>query len=293
MMNVSQVKTLAILGVGLIGASFAKALRETFPHIKQIGLARKPDQLNDAVKLGVIDEVRAIVPESLHDVDILLLAVPVSQTESVLNVLLPGIHTQLVITDAGSTKQDVILAARGVLGDKIRQFVPAHPIAGRELSGWQASLADLYQGKHVVLTPLAENDAKYVALVRELWQGCGANVSELSASEHDAIFALTSHFPHLLAFAFMQQIAQAPNTSQLLHYAGSGFRDFTRIAGGDATMWCDILLANREALLNALSALQVELNSWHDFLSNPAADGEATLKKIQALSELRRSWQPV
>ena len=170
------------------------------------------------------------------------------------------------ITDGGSTKCDVVAAARQQLGSKIAQFIPAHPIAGAEQSGPAAALADLYQGKKVVLTPLPENSAEAVARVRSAWQACGALVSELTPAQHDEVFAAVSHLPHLLSFALVHDLAQRDNRDLLLSFAASGFRDFTRIAASSPEMWRDISLANRDALLREIEQYAAELYNLHQAL---------------------------
>jgi len=198
-----------------------------------------------------------------------------------------GLHT--LVTDGGSTKSDVVAAARANLGNKISQFIPAHPIAGAEKTGPDAALAELYQGKKVVLTPLPENSAESVARVRRAWELCGAVVSELTPQQHDEVFAAVSHLPHLLSFALVHDLAQRENRDLLLSFAASGFRDFTRIAASSPEMWRDISLANRDALMREVKQYADELYVVYQALENNDA---AKLEEIFRLSsEIRGNWK--
>ena len=193
-----------------------------------------------------------------------------------------------VITDAGSTKDDVLRSAKQILGDQVSQFVGGHPIAGAEKSGVTAAMADLFVGKNVVLTPTPETNIQALASVSSFWKTCGAKVSEMSAETHDGIFAAVSHLPHLLAFALVDDIALRPNAAQLFSFAASGFRDFTRIAGSHPEMWRDISLANKRALLNELTAYQTELSTLKKLIEN---DDEHGLKALfERASTARNAW---
>jgi len=193
-----------------------------------------------------------------------------------------------VITDAGSTKTDVIASAKAVLGDQFNQFVGGHPIAGAEKSGAAAALADLFVGKNVVITPTADTNANAITAVNDLWRNCGANVSTMSAEQHDAIFAAVSHLPHLLAFALVDDIASRPNAAQLFSFAASGFRDFTRIAGSHPEMWRDISMANKQALLNEITAYESELAMIKQLLINNDSVGLEAL--FERASHARNQW---
>jgi prephenate dehydrogenase len=212
----------------------------------------------------------------------------VAQTGALLDAISPYLQPGTVITDAGSTKSDVVAAARAALGDKIAQFVPGHPIAGREQSGPEAALADLYVGKKVVLTPLPENPPLLVEKVASAWRQCGALIQQLTAQEHDAVFAAVSHLPHLLAYALVDDIAARPDADRLFQYAASGFRDFTRIAGSSPEMWRDIALANRRALLAELDAYLVQVTQLRNFLDkNNGVALEALFGRAQ---HARQAW---
>lgn len=240
------------------------------------------------MRLGVIDRIAADWADGLRDADLVLLGMPVGQMASVMAALVPHLGPGTLVTDGGSTKSDVVLAARAAFGAKIGQFVPGHPIAGAEKSGVAAAKADLYQGKRVVLTPLPENSPADVRKVRAAWEGCGARVAELSADEHDRVFAAVSHLPHLLAFALVHDLAIRDNADQLFGFAAGGFRDFTRIASSHPEMWRDICLANRTALLTELDAYMTELLRTRMLLAS--GDGVA-LETMFATARARRdAW---
>jgi prephenate dehydrogenase len=281
-------KKLVIFGVGLIGGSVALALKKTKTPISIVGVGRSAESLQTALDLGVIDADTSDVAAAIKDADLVLIAAPVAQTPAILNAIKPHLHASTVITDAGSTKGDVLQCAKDILGEQFNQFVGGHPIAGAEKSGVSAATADLYLNKNVVLTPTAETDPEAIALVKNLWQACGANVSEMTAATHDGIFAAVSHLPHLLAFALVDDIASRTNAEQLFGFAASGFRDFTRIAGSHPEMWRDISLANRTALLNELDAYQQELSKLQQLLK--AQDGAGLEALFERASVARNNW---
>ncbi|HEX8964458.1 MAG TPA: prephenate dehydrogenase/arogenate dehydrogenase family protein [Rhodocyclaceae bacterium] len=253
-----------------------------------VGLGRSRAPLEDALALGVIDRVAADWAEAAQDADLVLLGMPVGQMPAVMAALAPHLQPGTVVTDGGSTKADVVAAARAAFGAKIGQFVPGHPIAGAEKSGVSAAKADLYVDKRVVLTPLAENSAADVARVRIAWEACGAKLSELSADEHDRVFAAVSHLPHLLAFALVHDLASRENSDQLFGFAAGGFRDFTRIASSHPEMWRDICVANRVALLKELDAYVAELLRTRVLLASADSAG---LEGMFATARARRdAW---
>jgi prephenate dehydrogenase len=277
-----------ICGVGLIGGSFALALKAAGAAKEIVGLGRTPAPLEEARRLGIIDRVAIDWADALRGADLVLLGMPVGQMAPVMAALVPHLGSGTLVTDGGSTKADVAAAARAAFGGKIGQFVPGHPIAGAEKSGVSAAKADLYQGKRVVLTPLAENAPASVLKVRAVWEACGARVSELSADEHDHVFAAVSHLPHLLAFALVHDLAVRENSDQLFGFAAGGFRDFTRIASSHPEMWRDICLANRAALLKELDAYMTELLRTRVLL---AAGDSAGLEAMFATARARRdAW---
>ena len=265
-------KRLAIFGVGLIGGSFALALKSAGAAQHVIGVGRSSASLERALELGIIDEIAVSVESAVRGADLILIAAPVAQTAQILTSILPHLQPGTVVTDAGSTKSDVVTAARSVMGDKLAQFVPAHPIAGRELNGPDAALVDLYFGKKTVITRLPENSDADVNAVASAWQSCGAVIHYLSPAEHDTVFASVSHLPHLLAYALVDDIARKPHANRLFQYAASGFRDFTRIAGSSPEMWRDITLANRNAILQELDSYTAQLAQLRTHLLNDDAD---------------------
>jgi prephenate dehydrogenase len=279
-----------IIGAGLIGGSFALGIRRAgiVQHIAGIG--RDKQAIDRAIALSIIDS--SIGPRALREddgvVDLVMIAAPVAQTRSILESILPFLSPTTVVTDAGSTKADVVAAAREVMGDRIGQFVPGHPIAGREKNGPDAADDTLFVGKKVVLTPLPENKAADIEKVAAAWRACGAIVHHLSPEDHDKVFASVSHLPHLLAYALVDDIAQKPHANLLFQYAASGFRDFTRIAGSSPEMWRDISLANSEALLGELDAYLVQLKRLRDHLA--AGEGAAIETVYSNAQQARQRW---
>jgi len=281
-------KKITIFGVGLIGGSFALALKKAGTVRQIVGVGRTAGSIIRAKELGIIDTVSTSVADAVADADLVLIATPVAQTGAILASIKPHLGHGTVVTDAGSTKTDVVAAAREALGEKLAQFVPGHPIAGRESNGPEAAIADLYVGKKVVLAPLPENTSDDVAHVAQAWRQCGATIHQLSAQEHDRVFAAVSHLPHLLAYALVDDIAKKPHADLLFQYAASGFRDFTRIAGSSPEMWRDISLANQAALLSELDAYITQLTQLRAMLA--ACDGMA-LEAIYANAQhARQNW---
>jgi prephenate dehydrogenase len=259
---------LAVFGVGLIGGSFALALKQAGRVDRVAGIGRSRANLERALELGVIDEVASGAAAALDGADLVLVAVPVQQTVPVFDAIAPHLAPDAVLTDGGSTKRDVVTAARGHLGLKLMQFVPAHPVAGAELSGVEAANAELFRERTVVLTPVAETGDRARVRVEAAWRACGARTVEMSAERHDEVLAAVSHLPHALAFTLVEMIASREDAAELFSFAGSGFRDFTRIAGSSPEMWRDICLANRDTLLK-------EIRAFQDRLSTLAAEMEA------------------
>ncbi len=274
--------------MGLIGGSVALALKKASSNAHIVGVGRSAESLNTALKLNVIDAAETNICVACSDADMILIAAPVAQTTAILESIKPHLSKDTVITDAGSTKGDVLAAAQAILGEQFSQFVGAHPIAGAEKSGVSAAKCDLFIGKNVVLTPTPATNIYAVHRVTELWKACGANVSEMSAETHDSIFAAVSHLPHLLAFALVDDIASRPNAEQLFSFAASGFRDFTRIAGSSPEMWRDISLANKTALLSEIDAFENELSTLKQLLANE--DGAGLRALFERASKARNDW---
>lgn len=277
-----------VIGIGLIGGSFALALKKAGAVGEVVGMGRSAASMQRALELGIIDSVTTSAQDAMRDASLVLIAAPVAQTRAILASLAPFLEEGTVVTDAGSTKSDVVAAARAALGDKAGQFVPGHPIAGRESNGPEAAIVDLYVGKKTVLTPLAENRPGDIELVAAAWQACGAVIHRLTPQEHDKVFAAVSHLPHLLAFALVDDIANKPHADLLFQYAASGFRDFTRIAGSSAEMWRDISLANRDALLGELDAYLAQLTVLRAKLAD--SDGAAIEAVYANARRARRTW---
>ena len=279
---------IVIFGVGLIGGSFALALKKSAAVRQIVGVGRSHASLETAKQLGIIDHIATSVEEAVLGADLIIIAAPVAQTESILRSIEPFLAPPTIVTDAGSTKTDVVAAARQALGDKIGQFVPAHPIAGRELNGPEAALVDLYVGKKAVITRLPENTDESVARVAWAWQQCGAIIHHLEPEQHDAVFAAVSHLPHLLAYALVDDIARKPHADTLFQYAASGFRDFTRIAGSSPEMWRDITLANRVAMLEELDSYTARLADLRTYLVD--ADSDAIEGVYRRAQHARHNW---
>lgn len=281
-------KKLVIFGVGLIGGSVALALKKQANPPLCVGVGRNRQNLEQGLSLGVIDSIADDIASALTDADMVLIAAPVAQTKTILKSIQPHLQPNTIITDAGSTKSDVLAVAEAVLGKQANQFVGGHPIAGAEKSGAAAAMADLYVGKNVVLTLPSNTNKDAMNKVRQLWEDCGANVIEMPAENHDRIFATVSHLPHLLAFALVDNIAARDNADELFQFAASGFRDFTRIAGSHPEMWRDISMANKPALLAEITAYESALSKLKQQLKDD------NISELEALftraSTARNQW---
>jgi prephenate dehydrogenase len=279
---------LVIFGVGLIGGSFALALKRQRAVGHVVGVGRSRSNLLAAKRLGVIDEIATDPAVAVKDADLVLLAVPLGQTRAVLAHIAPHLASHTVVTDAGSTKRDVIESARRQLGATFSRFVPAHPIAGTEKSGAAAAFAELFEQRNLILTPEPETSARAMKLVRAAWKLAGMRILEMTASQHDRIFALVSHLPHLLSFTAVANIAGQANAPKLFQHTGGGFRDLTRIAGSSPEMWRDICLANRDAILSALDGYLSDLEAVRGMVE--ASDGAALEQKFAASRNARAKW---
>ena len=281
-------KKIVICGVGLIGGSFALALKKSGYKGKILGLERSTDVLERAHALGIVDEVGLSLEDTLKDADLVVLSVPVAQTGNVLKMILPYWHDGLIVSDTGSTKTDVVGMAREILGEKIARFIPAHPIAGRETNGPEAAIDDLFVGKKTVIAALPENSRNDVERIADIWERCGAIIHHLSPENHDTVFATVSHMPHLLAYGLVDYVANHPKSDLFFQYAASGFRDFTRIAGSSPEMWRDITLANRKQLLVELDAYLKEIELIRELVDK--ADGSGLEKIYSTAQEARMNW---
>ncbi len=286
--SVVRFERVAIIGVGLIGGSFALGLKAKGACGTVAGVGRDPGNMRIAAERGIVDQVETDVSVAVRDADLVLVATPVAQFEAVFTRIASALKPSAIVMDAGSTKQDVVAAARRALGARIAQFVPAHPIAGAEHSGAAAAKSDLFVDRRVVLAPLAENSIASVDAVAAAWEVCGARIFRMSAAEHDEIFAAVSHLPHLLAFALVQEVAERANSGQLFGYAAGGFRDFTRIASSHPEMWRDICTANRVALLAELDRYVDRLGTLRVPLA--AGDSVALEKVFAEARSARNRW---
>ena len=271
----ARIKTLAIIGVGLIGGSLSLALKKHNAVDRVVGVGRSRANLDEALRLGVIDAAATL--EDAAKADIVFVATPVAQMPQIFALLAPHLGPHSIITDGGSTKQDVIAAARAALGDKFRQFVPAHPIAGTEKTGAAAAFATLFEKRKTVICAEAETAPGAVERVVQMWQTAGAEIHRMSAAEHDDVFAAVSHLPHLLAFALVDMLAGMPRAADYFNYAASGFRDFTRIAAGSPEMWRDISVANRGALRQQLTAYRARLAEFDQWLESASVSNIAEI----------------
>ncbi|HXF77862.1 MAG TPA: prephenate dehydrogenase/arogenate dehydrogenase family protein [Usitatibacter sp.] len=278
-----RLKSVAIVGVGLIGGSFALALRRAGLAGAIAGFDRDAGALQRAIEMGVIDRAAESASDAARGADLVMVAVPVRAIGSVLHDVALTLDAGAVVTDAGSTKAEVVRLARAELRERFPRFVPGHPIAGRETSGVESASADLFRGARVVLTPVAETAGGAVATVRGLWEGAGARVATLGAEDHDRVFAAVSHLPHILSFALVSEIASRPQAAELLDFAGGGFRDFTRIAASSPEMWRDISLQNREALLAELDRFGARLAVFRELIDKGEGAGlERLMKEARA-----------
>ncbi len=280
---------LAVFGIGLIGGSLALALKRNGSVREVLGVGRSAANLQLALQCGLIDRVVHDPLEAVAEADMVVLAVPVGQMGGLMRAVAPALRPGTLLTDAGSTKQDVVALMREHLPRHLPWCVPAHPIAGAELSGAAAARADLYHERNVVLTPLAESAPEAVGRVSALWAACGARISCMDAAAHDAIFAAVSHLPHVLAYALVHMLATRDNAAELFGFAASGFRDFTRIAASSPEMWRDIALANRTALLHELDAYQAQVAELRNAIDQQ--DGDALLAAFTCASLARQNWQ--
>jgi prephenate dehydrogenase len=278
----------AIVGVGLIGGSFSLALKEKKLCRHVVGAGRSAANLARARERGVIDSSAADAAAAAAGADLVLVAAPVAQFENIFLAIGPQLKPECLVMDAGSTKRDVVAAARKALGGRIAQFIPAHPIAGAEKSGAAAASAGLFQGRRVVLAPLDENKEKDIQAIASLWSAIGARVSRMTPEAHDGVFAAVSHLPHLLAYALVSDIAARADAAQLFGYAAGGFRDFTRIASSHPEMWRDICIANGDQLLQELSRFSGELEKVRKFLETK--DSNALEKLFADARAARERW---
>jgi prephenate dehydrogenase len=281
---------LVIVGVGLIGGSFALDLKEKGLVRHVVGIGRSAANMQRAIELGVIDSAvtSAEAPQTYADADLVFIATPVGQMAETMAAMAPHLPPHALITDGGSTKRDVVAYAAQHLGAHLSRFVPAHPIAGAEKSGVDAAKALLYAGKKCILTPTEKTDNHAVLEVEKLWNALGMGVFKMSPEQHDATFAAVSHFPHLMAYALVDDIAGRANAGHLFEFAGAGFRDSTRIAGSHPEMWRDIMLANADAVLHEVDRYQANLARLRAALA--AGDGNTLMQAFAQSRDARAAW---
>lgn len=280
--------TVLIIGVGLIGGSLGLALKANGLAKTILGVGRFQSNLNDAIQLGAIDEVVEL-DAGVARADLIVVCVPVAQTQAILSQVLPSLKADAIVTDVGSTKMDVILAAKDALAEKVCQFIPAHPIAGGAQHGASAAKADLFKGRQVVLCPLQENSVANVQAIEHMWKVVGANLFSMSAVQHDAVFASVSHLPHVLSYALMLQVANAEDAPTKFRHAGAGFRDFTRIAASSPEMWRDICMANSGAILKELDNYLLVVKHLQELIKQK--DGANLEKLFAKASASRNQWE--
>lgn len=280
---------LGLIGCGLMGGSFALALKRAGLVKRVVGYSKSPSTTQRALSMGVIDVEAPSALLAVSGADIVLLAVPVAATEATLKAIKHLVTNDMLIMDVGSTKRDVIDSARRVLRDHIGSFVPCHPVAGKEVSGVEHADPDLYTGRQVILTPVDRTDPRHTQRAVTLWEALDCRVFKMSPHEHDAAFAAVSHLPHLIAFALMNGIASQEHGRDYLSLAGPGFRDFTRIAASEPKMWRDILLANRHELLEQSRIFQRTLQAMEQMIES--GNGDALEGLVEQASQARAQWR--
>jgi len=279
---------LGVIGCGLMGGSFALALKRAGLVKRVIGYSKSPSTTERARQLGVIDQAAESALLAVSGSDIVLIAVPVAATESTFKAIRHLVEPGVLFMDVGSTKRDVVDAARRVLKERVPSFVPAHPIAGKEVAGIAHADAALYSGRQVILTPLPQTAPELVQKATDCWAAIGAQVLRMTPENHDAAFAAVSHLPHLLAFSYFNSVAHQPAGRDFLSLAGPGFRDFTRIAASDPAVWRDILMSNREEILKQSQRFRHALDAMEHVMKS--GNAEALEDLIRKASEARSGW---
>lgn len=262
-----MINKLAIIGVGLIGGSLAQALKKADIVGEVVGYTRRPEQLKLAVDLGILDSGAVSVSQAVDSADMIVISTPVAAMKDIFLQIAGSVTSDAVITDVGSVKQSIIADAGNALGEQIKNFVPGHPIAGAELSGPEASFAELFADHRVVLTPTDKTNREAVDKVSAMWSIAEAKVVEMDANSHDDIFAACSHVPHLLAYALVDSLIRRDDHETIFQFAAGGFRDFTRIASSDPVMWRDICVGNKEAIVRVLNQYRGDLDRMIDLVS--------------------------
>ncbi|OOY57147.1 prephenate dehydrogenase [Solemya velum gill symbiont] len=280
-----KIERLAIIGVGLIGGSLARALREKGVVGEVIGCGRGKENLEKAVELGVIDRYTHDIGEAVEGADVVFLAVPLSAMRTTFAAMKGHLSDNAVVTDGGSAKGSVIEDCSSVFGEALPNFVPGHPIAGTENSGVEASFAELYKDRRIILTPVSQTDESAIARVETMWRDCGAEVTRMLVVDHDRILAATSHLPHMLAFALVDMLSRLGDTEDIFRYAAGGFRDFTRIASSNPAMWRDICIANSDAVSTLVDNYAEEMKELASLIRS--RDGEKLLALFDNAKQAR------
>ena len=281
-----MINKITIVGVGLIGGSLAKALKEKNLAKTVFGYGRDRSRLEEAKKSNIIDDYSTQIEKAVNHADIIVIATPVGTFRNIFSEVKPLIVDDVIISDVGSTKTNIVDIAKEILGDKSQCFVPAHPIAGKEKSGFEASDGDLYIGKKVIITPIEDNSSESIQVIESMWKNVGAEVDFMSPQSHDDLLGMTSHLPHMLAFSLVNYLVDQNPSASI--YAGGGFKDFSRIASGDAVMWRDICLQNKDKIITHLRGYQSTVEELIDAIDNEESDKLELL--FATAKKTRDSW---
>jgi prephenate dehydrogenase len=281
-----MINKITIIGVGLIGGSLAKAIKENNLAKVVFGFGRDLNRLEAAQKANVIDQFSTNLKDAINDSDIVIIATPVGSFKEILNEIKPFLTSKIVISDVGSTKTNIASIVSQTLGDYSNYFIPAHPIAGKEKSGFEASEANLFNNRKVIITPLETSSPDSISLIQKMWEGTGADVDFMSPESHDELLGMTSHLPHMLAFSLVNYLISKNPSASI--YAAGGFKDFSRIASGDAVMWRDICIQNKDQIISHIKGYQKTLNSLVDAIENENSDELDLL--FTSAKKTRDSW---
>ena len=281
-----MINKITIIGVGLIGGSLAKAIKENNLAKVVFGFGRDLNRLEAAQKANVIDQFSTNLKDAINDSDIVIIATPVGSFKEILSEIKPFLTSKIVISDVGSTKTNIALIVSQTLGDYSNYFIPAHPIAGKEKSGFEASESNLFNNRKVIITPLETSSTDSINLIQKMWEGTGADVDFMSPESHDELLGMTSHLPHMLAFSLVNYLISKNPSASI--YAAGGFKDFSRIASGDAVMWRDICIQNKDQIIDHIRGYQKTLNSLVDAIENENSDELDLL--FTSAKKTRESW---
>ena len=281
-----MINKITIIGVGLIGGSLAKAIKENNLAKVVFGFGRDLNRLEEAQKANVIDQFSTNLKDAINNSDIVIIATPVGSFQEILSEIKPFLTSKIVISDVGSTKTNIASIVSQTLGDYSNYFIPAHPIAGKEKSGFEASESNLFNNRKVIITPLETSSPDSINLIQKMWEGTGADVDFMSPESHDELLGMTSHLPHMLAFSLVNYLISKNPSASI--YAAGGFKDFSRIASGDAVMWRDICIQNKDQIIDHIRGYQKTLNSLVDAIENENSDELDLL--FTSAKKTRDSW---